>query len=381
MFLEDIVNPIYPIVNEYTVKGSYFEIVINDVSFINTLIAEGYSKIRGVVVFPEEHERNVVAQGIVAPTLIHVDSKLEKTIDNYSSWFYRPIRKTPLHYVPGLNSEVAIQYKDIDKNKTVLENRHMYTIPGYQVINDWQLNGKESPLDAGVTPREYYNFEIQSNRGFPYKGTLTQEHTLEKYKNDYKNNFYIDNSVVTLNSPDIEFNENSININTDDLKFRIIGFSAITSSHLNHFIKAELPQGDDSIGGKTPGSYSIEKIIKNKMSFKGYSQPANLPLWLNYIIATYASLYHVYPWHSKGSLNNNVIEEQSGMLETKTFSFFKYSNINYYLETEEFWSNSLINTSGEKTESVGIYSEEYENIVKLKDNRTWDDSQKINYSG
>ena len=63
---------------------------------LNKLKNEGYKKVRGLCVFPNPSERNIIAQGIVSPSLItNVNSK--NNVKNLSSWFFRPM--VPADYV------------------------------------------------------------------------------------------------------------------------------------------------------------------------------------------------------------------------------------------------------------------------------------------
>ena len=57
---------------------------------INTLINNGYTQIRPVVVFPTIEDRECVAQGVVNPTVFNIEDRLNHAPDIQASWFFRP---------------------------------------------------------------------------------------------------------------------------------------------------------------------------------------------------------------------------------------------------------------------------------------------------
>lgn len=86
-------------------------------------------------------------------------------------------------------------------------------------------------------------------------GRLSFKKTDEIIADHRKEQYYIDNSVVTLNSPDLEYNQDVID-NNQSLGFRIVGI-----------IPVEAVSTDYSIETETPGFEKFSEVIRHNKAF------------------------------------------------------------------------------------------------------------------
>ena len=335
LFVEDKANTIQPSVskvgNSVIVKGAKATLTITDTNLLNTLYNNGYIKLRGVVVYPDNNNKTILAQGIVNSTVMHVGDKYSNISDNYSSWFFRPIRNST-----ALNTDPT---SGINRWP---EFRHNQVIPGFDKTNG----------------------EIQTNYGYPVNPYINSanESLATGFSTNYNNNFYIDESVVTFHSPDLEFDEQIQQIDGENLKFRIIGFAALTAYKSNLDITTSSAPFDVNGGSKLPNvgmfNYSnaafnllqspawYDRIVKAENN--DWSQDRTL---INYII---------YPWHANRSLNNQPnVADRTALLETKTLDTIRYAGYNEYFSTANIWNPPYGITT------VGVYNKDSENLVKI----------------
>ena len=86
-------------------------------------------------------------------------------------------------------------------------------------------------------------------------GRLSFKKTDEIIADSRKEQYYIDNSVVTLNSPDLEYNQDVID-NNQSLGFRIVGIIPVESVSTDYSIETE-----------TPGFEKFSEVINYNKSF------------------------------------------------------------------------------------------------------------------
>jgi len=169
--------------------------------------------------------------------------------------------------------------------------------------------------------------------------------------------FFIDQSIVTLNSPDLEFNTETQIYNMEDIKLRIVGVVPITASYSSHAIynssaMLETNHNDNGNGishefGK--GETGINVYHLNTSAYAAHHLVTDL-LWQDSVVvpsngSTYEDhittesllrTFNVYPWHRKGSLNNDyrTEAESSSFLQKK-----QEANSLFSLCTEYFHDN------------------------------------------
>lgn len=266
--------------------------------------------------------------------------------DPYESTYYDNIHETSL----GYNSyRFTITFKAVDIES---EEEDVY-------ISDSLYNGGTSVLfkhfESLATDNESKQQEIQ---GASPAYNIFDSPSKETKPNNTQ--FFIDHSIVTFNSPDIEFDTDvqTFGVESNELTLHIVGAIPITASASSHRIIASsnLAAVPDSFGysmyGK--GETSVNAFYKNISTKAGNKLVADY-LWNDGCVYIDEDGYHalqdsfydfmVYPWHRTGSLNSDTRpkdgeeNKESDAYSGKATSWLdikKESNLQYSLNTEYF---------------------------------------------
>lgn len=277
IFLGDKENPLYPY------KSSDTEVQLigaqatlyganSSVNLVSKLKSLGYKKVRGVIVFPTNADRTVIAQGVLCPTVVNeIDAKTDSP-SYQSSWFFRPTITTSTEDTSLRSSIVFAHNTLIPYNK--------------------QLNSEIQVIDSSFL----------SN----------------------KTKFHIDQNVVTFHSPDITFDTKLWNLSDKDLKLRIIGEVVLNSSSSYAVVNASGAyfastnpvsgwlQGFnyqsmfDGFSSVEPGMRNLHQFyLDNISNSDGSATPSN-----DNGVGTYE--FVIYPW------NNEKITAQEDSYSTTT---------------------------------------------------------------
>lgn len=261
--------------------------------FINTLTKQlGVKNIRACVVYPSAYNREVICQGVLNPTVYNGYSRSRNSPFVQSSWFFRAQKSN--------YKESAEQLYGGD-----IEFRNNYALRS-----------------------DRYGWEIQSMQGTSDK-TIAN---ITDAKNDIQN-FYIDSNIVTLNSPDIEFNDNIINYDFTNTKLRIVGYVSLGAVYGDINLDTSTPVlGQDTAGFlHIPVGYNLGTDQQNKNNGGFVSQYCYEDVSLNkdYEATKFVKRYQVYPFQRSGSVNNDVNRPvdkgtRSAVLQTKVISNLKF---------------------------------------------------------
>lgn len=264
----------------------------------------GFKRVRGVVVYPQMQDREVVCQGVVNPTVYSSRDRSSNSPFSQSSWYFRPY--TYRKYEELVESFISAP----------LEFRHNHSLP-----NNNQWNAEIQGLWAHSNPATaYWNRDGGSS----------------DYSLLYPNSFFIDQSVLTFHSPDIEFDTEVQSLDSSKLQLRIVGKINLSGSNGQAVVTTTTPSE-----GPLGGPYNLDRSFPN-MSVKGGT--------VNLTGARYLDLIHnakdtekdnyyyfpIYTWHRNGSLNNFGTPEEgktkSAELEYKIFSNIRFSSFSEYLD-------------------------------------------------
>lgn len=391
VFLADIVNNKKPSTavpesaNCYTsttdAKNTYLaqgQISINpgtDFSPIKEeLVNNGFIKVRPVVVYPELWDRSVLAQGIVCPTVYNVEDRNSNRPFAYSSWYARPNAGARSSDTNTLGARVGV----------FNEYKHNEQIP-----NNTSLNA-EIQCITETNQHPFNNTSVYDN--VQERDTWVQTH---------KENFFIDKSIITFHSPEIELSDNLDVLDLSQVRFRIIGIVPLTGFDSDIYISTstvgnvtlneklsvtDSNKSEDEGTGKPligPGFYD-EQVKVNNISTDGWRCRMGNINWIDeetHYRAKHVTKNHnhpkvakwfgffIYPWHRSKSLNNTVTPNENGwesaLLENKIHTNARYSYNSFYFPNGYFWE-PVNKVSGIKLANVEPQSEESEvSLIKL----------------
>ena len=303
-------------------------------SIIDRLVKKGYIRVRPVVVFPDGGNRTIICQGVLCPTVYNVEDRFSNAPFAQSSWYWRPSTTSDVSNMSNATS-TAIYGK-------WAEFRHNHPIPSNTAEN--------SEIQCIVSPpqRPYLNYGRRSAAGQSSSTPII-------WAAKHRECFYIDQSILTLHTPDIEFGEELVGFSgADHLHLKIVGYVPLNASYSDIDIEATPPMNYSSgyltAAGSTEryGTYPysapgfVKTTIATTSSAHAWKCMLSGPMWFDELSNTKqpnTSLspvgFIVYPWHRNGSLNNSRQSSTEGELPSrllhKKMSVMRYSNNSVYL--------------------------------------------------
>jgi len=218
---------------------------------------KGFKKARLVCCYPNNADRNIIAQGVLNPTVSNTKDKETHSPDFSASWFFRP-------YVYGDNGYEQLEY----------------------------IDGNSPEIQACRV--DYYNIDKTIN---------------SKAINSY---YKINSNKFTFNSPEIDFDDSIKTLPSDGFKIRIVGYIPIHSYTNSVYIDASSPltnvAGNKGVG--LVNSLTVQNISNDLTNYIDLSNAA----WRDYDNyyrtgengAGRLYDYEIYPFQRKGSLNNYI---------------------------------------------------------------------------
>lgn len=279
------VDNIADLQSTYLVKASYS--IPNNL--INSAKNLGYIKARGVIVYPTGSDRDIICQGVLNPTVYQNDDRNTKSPYAQSSWFFRPYVKS--RFLEG--------------------------------TSDYAIGSIASYTDASKI--DYKDGVFSNSRSTEIGGYLSY---VEEGGTTVDRDFYVDANIVTMHSPDIEFQDSVEGYSDSKLDCNIIGYVAISNLQSFRDVQASTPPADssdygfhsvfpytinskalssiDSSGGMLiSGIHWIGKPIKKSDNENGWTSVGNQLGWL------------VSPWQRSGSLINDFAKRPDSQVVSK----------------------------------------------------------------
>ena len=385
------------------------EFTFNDSTIINRLLDNGYVRIRPVVVYPTINDREAVCQGILCPTVYNISDRFGNSPFAQSSWFTRPNAPfdeyKAFHYNQNnegawggdwiglgqfLGNPSAYSRAGIMSN-----NRTIVTSEGTQYNIDIVNKGAwaEFRHNRPIPGNNNRNAEIQciwNPPSGPYVDDTATDSDVASWVSNNAENYYIDQSILTFHSPDIEFDNEVRSIDTSGLKLRIVGMVPLTafasdidiqtSTPVNNFYdSSELPAGfyKEPIGAENDFSYDGIGVHLGDSHF-GWRGLISGAFWFDELTAYKKDTgntkhlttgFVVYPWHRNGSLNNTKYATdgyRSAMLDKKKMSNMRYSYKSVYLDSGNIW-NAYVSGNSTRTgiSGVAVFDSNEVSLVRL----------------
>lgn len=313
------------------------------------LLDLGFVKSRGLVVLPKPWERVVVAQGVLNPTVFEINNRYNNTPFVQASWFFRPL-------VPSTSTDWA--YSDPDSLLRRVASRP------YQPLNYIPIE-----LPNEIDNSKYLNSEVQGESSF----------NIPRINNEVGNNscteYLVDQSILTMNAPEIEFEEITKSIESENCDVEIIG--GITNLSYLSDIRLTTSTPPTTINGNY--SIGLVKPRENK-----YSRLYNEPLYESPIFTNDKELadsgtnvrWFIYPWQCGGSINNDINRDgynRTSVLKSKTISNLIFSTRIVFLKTPYTFPNKIA--------KVSLFNSTDVSLLKLSKPLNADITGDINYYG
>lgn len=290
------------------------------------IAAEGeYIKARPVVVFPTIEDRLVLTQGVLCPTVFSKANRKNSSPFAQSSWFFRPSIPT-YEGMPTNTPGVYAPYRHLEP----------FSEAG-RLSNGGNKSWKAIEIQGGTE-----TLELKTEDG---NTKLTVKDPPEDKQ------FFVDQSIVTMHSPDIEWDDNFDFLNYTDWKLRIVGASVITANCSDVDIQTATPQNLDAKGFfkqqyNTTDWYYSGALLSAGLFWEDYLVEKTFDTDLGTVYGLYGEnlanaasaglkwKYLVYPWQRSGSLNNDEIREgdstRTAELKTKKLSNLRFSKHNKF---------------------------------------------------
>lgn len=385
------------------------EFTLDDSTIINRLLDNGYVRIRPVVVYPTINDREAVCQGILCPTVYNISDRFGNSPFAQSSWFTRPNAPfdeyKAFHY--NQNNEGAWGGDWVGLGQ-FLGNPSAYSRAGIMSNNRTIVTSEEKQYNIDIVNKGAWaefrhnkpipgnsnrNAEIQciwNPPSGPYVEDTATDSDVASWVSNNAENYYIDQSILTFHSPDIEFDNEVRSIDTSGLKLRIVGMVPLTafasdidiqtSTPVNNFYdSSELPAGfyKEPIGAENDFSYNGLEVHLGDSHF-GWRGLISGAFWFDELTAYKKDTgntkhlttgFVVYPWHRNGSLNNTKYATdgyRSAMLDKKKMSNMRYSYKSVYLDSGNIW-NAYASGSSTRTgiSGVAVFDSNEVSLVRL----------------
>lgn len=293
----------------------------NDVETVKSKLQElGFIKARGLVVLPKPWERIVVTQGVLNPTVFEVNNRYKNAPFVQASWFFRPLVNTKDTDWASSNPETLL--------------RRVASRP-YQPLNYIPI---ELPVESDN--KKYLNSEVQGEASY------TLDHINNKVGDESFTEYLVDQSILTLNTPEVEFEEITRSIESENCDIEIVG-GIIDFSYLSD-IKVATSTPPTTIGG----NYSIGFIRPKNSTYRLYNEPLyESPIFKGddkLLENSAKTRWFIYPWQCGGSINNDINRDnynRTSVLKSKTISNLIFSERNFLLTVPYTFPNKIAKVS------------------------------------
>lgn len=385
------------------------EFTLNDATIINRFLDNGYIRIRPVVVYPTINDREAVCQGILCPTVYNISDRFGNSPFAQSSWFTRPNAPfdeyKAFHYTQSSEGAWGGDWAGLGQ---FLGNPSAYSRAGIMSNNRTIVTSGETQYNIDVVNKGAWaefrhnrpipgnnnrNAEIQciwNPPSGPYVNDTATDSDVASWVSNNAENYYIDQSILTFHSPDIEFDNEVKSIDTSGLKLRIVGMVPLTAFASDIDIQTSTPVNNFYDSSELPAGFYKEPVgVENDFSYEGLGSHLgdshfgwrgliSGAFWFDELTAYkkdtgntnhYTTGFVVYPWHRNGSLNNTKFATdgyRSAMLDKKKMSNMRYSYKSVYLDSGNIW-NAYVSGNGTRTgiSGVAVFDSNEVSLVRL----------------
>jgi hypothetical protein len=298
------------------------KVVINDAATVQGIKDLGYISARGVIVAPDLEDRNILCQGILCPTVANYKDRLDNSPFAQSSWFSRPKQASE-----GWKTEyTGTNHKSSFGEVPYFQHNEPIGSANVSEITRWEIQ-----TSLGLIP--YYDSSLTNPMDF-VDGSPSE--------------FLVDENIVTMHSPDVEFDDRLQTITNGNYKLRIIGTTHLTNTLSDISITTSTPTyGNYSTGfykGKVANKLISESLYGGRQLSTGMFWSDNVKFKDPSPQDKLERLWMVYPWHRNGSLINAGVPTEGtrpAALQRKIISNLKFSSQNNYLSNQNIWEADI----------------------------------------
>lgn len=307
-------------------------------------------------IWKAENIEDVEISQITESSIKSLVAKIENKHESSLEVIYNKILEFYNEYLPessfgGLDLNNFIKYYEETFDITWNEGNIKDFAPIYDTL--WASGNFIQDKNSNVL--KVSNQYIYMARAYTYVTTNLSEKTAFKDKNGY----YVDSSIVTLNSPDLE-NTKSV-LETPNLKLNIIGVIPINNTFSDITIEtnnSSLREGAGLVKSFLDTSTNKDLINDTLYQDFGWNYDGNLNRGYTYN-------YYVYLWNKKGSITGQTSESYyeegeddkqfnivNADLKHKIIANKKVSNFNKYFDVKEVDEYTVYPTVFDETEIV-----------------------------
>lgn len=367
-------------------------------SIVNRLVNQGYIRVRPVVVYPSLTDRECICQGILCPTVFNVGDRQGNSPFAQSSWFVRanaPFDEyKAFHYTQNSSGDWGSDWNDRENGPlhdptpnsragVMSNNRTNVTYNSNQFIMELPNKGAwaEFRNNYPIPSNNKRNAEIQCIWNPPNRPSVSDTASkadVNAWVSQNAENFYIDQSIVTLHSPDIEFDNDVRSIDTSGLQLRIVGMVPLTAFIGDIDIQTSTPANNYYDSSEVAPGFYKEPVGAENISRFGWRGLLSGGFWFDEIsdykedtgnTNHYTTGFVVYPFHRNGSLNNKKWATDGyrpAMLDKKKISNMRFSYNTHFLDSGSIYdfyregSSSKTGVSG-----IAVFDSDEVTLVRL----------------
>lgn len=347
-------------------KVPQLEITLNSEA-VNQLSGD-YIGARILYVEPNILDKNVICQGIACSTVYNFRNRFEKLTFSQASWFARPefygteqqffnnclsqdiSKGMPLEWrMVGTETFGSLQTSNVP---TYTKKPVLLGLPNQSAFNS-EIQGQSRGVFDTSDPDndDYKKRYFGSSNGYILNNTVDNTDRSRILSTYYPEDFGIDRSIMTLHSPDIQWDESIKQIDLNSYKVRLIGFVPVKKTLSDIYIESK----GNAYGNQ---AYGFIKNIPNDSQTKTGSTTyisgkglITYPFWVDDLAETKTweeegtlggnndlVAFPIYPWHRNGALNNQGTQDPAGIqteLQHKILSNLRICLNPYYLTSQE----------------------------------------------
>ena len=269
------------------IKGNY----IIPEKVLTEAINLGYKKARGVIVYPSNSDKDIICQGVLNPTVYKADDRETNSPYAQSSWFFRP------YVMPS-----------------ALSKSNDYNTGSIASFIDKSSISSYSKTESSDISRDIEIGACLSN--------INEDGSIEIDKE-----FYVDANIVTMHSPDIEFQDSIDGYTEASLNCNIVGYISVDTCKSFRDVQSSTPNASHTDYGfysKFPSNIGFPSILGfvdysggmliSGINWMGHDVIKSDDSW----VTGYFDLgWMVSPWQRSGSLVNDFAKRPDNQVVAK----------------------------------------------------------------